>query len=457
MLHIKGGTLLLREDGRYIARQGDLFVEKGVIVGHLPSRGEASGDRALRQAQGPAEEARAAQGSAGEAHAARGADAEPVEARAETIDATGKLVMPGLINMHTHAYMTSMRNLADDVDFDEWLFRRVMPVEEAMSPEKAYYSALLGCMEMLLSGTTCFVDMHMYEGSSCRAATEAGMRAFIGRGLVGEDLTTDGKSRFDEALREMEKYGSDTIDFVLSPHAIYSAGEKLLKQINDEASSRGMLKQIHLSESVNEIENCVKDRGVSPVKYLADIGFLDDKTIAAHCVQMTDGDIDLLKKCGVNVVTNPASNAKLGNGLAPINEMRDKGINVCLGTDGTASNNTLNMFREMTLFSMAHKIAARSSTAMDASYVLDCATVHAAKALGREGILGEIKEGAAADLVFLDLDAVSLFPPNDIPTSLVYSANGSEVTDVMVAGKFALRNREFTGIDADRVRFELKR
>ena len=378
-------------------------------------------------------------------------------AQYEVFDAAGKLVMPGLINMHTHVYMTILRNYADDVDFAEWLFNRVTPVEDSLPAEAAYWANLLGFAEMFRSGTTSYVDMHMYKCMSGKAANDCGIRAFIGRGLVGEDLYTDGLSRFEDALAEQKEYESDRIKIVLSPHAIYSASEKLYRQVAAEAEKRGLLKQTHLSEGVTEVEDCLKSRGMTPVEYLNSIGFLNDKTILAHCVQMRGDDIDILKNSGASVVTNPASNAKLGNGFAPVKDMDDAGINVCIGTDGTSSNNTLNMFREMGLLSLIHKGIHRDSTVMPAQTVLKMATVNAAKALNNDGVLGVIKEGAAADLCFIDLKSPSLFPNNNIVSSLCYSANGSEVDSLMADGKFVMKNRELLTIDYERVCYEIEK
>ncbi len=375
----------------------------------------------------------------------------------ETIDAAGHLIMPGLINLHTHVYMTFMRNYADDVDFDEWLFKRVMPVEDKLSKEAAYWSSLLGCIEMIQTGTTSFVDMHMFHKQSPKAASQAGMRAFIGRGLVGDDLYGDGGSRFQEALEEKDAYESELIQFILSPHAIYSCSEKLLAQIAEEAARRKMLKQIHLSESITEVKNAVAKYGKTPAEYLSDIGFLDNHTILAHCVQMTENDIEIIHRHEANVVTNPASNAKLGNGFAPVTEMHNSGINICIGTDGTASNNTLNMFREMGLLSLIHKGIKQDSTSAPAQFVIKAATENGAKALGMEHKIGVIKEGAYADLIFIDLHAVSLFPNNNVLSSLCYSANGSEVDSVMIGGKFVMRNREMLTIDTERVYYEVNR
>ena len=374
----------------------------------------------------------------------------------EVIDARRKLIMPGLINMHTHSYMTMMRNYADDVPFTEWLFNRVMPVEDNLPVEAAYWTSMLGCLEMITTGTTCFTDMHMYHKQAASAARDAGMRAYIGRGLVGEDLYEDGYSRYKQAMEEREEFASDTLNFLLSPHAIYTCSEKILVQIAEAARKDGMLKQIHLSESMTEIEDCLKAHGKSPVRYLKDIGFLDADTILAHCVQMQEGDLEIIRDSGATIVTNVASNAKLGNGIAPLAAMKDLGINVCVGTDGAASNNTLNMFREMGLLSLMHKAAERDCMAIPSDYIVKMATCHAAKAL-KDPELGSIHEGAKADLIFIDLDSPSLFPNNNIISSLCYSANGSEVDSVMINGRFVMKNRDLLTIDKERVYYEVSR
>lgn len=375
----------------------------------------------------------------------------------ETVDASGMLIMPGLINMHTHAYMTSMRNYADDVDFSEWLFKRIEPVENRLPAEGAYWTNLLAFEEMIRTGTTCFVDMHMFPRQSPLAALKAGIRGYIGRGLVGDDLYEDGRGRFEQAIDEMKEFECDTLHFVLSPHAIYSAGEKLYRQVDEYAKEHNMLKQTHLSESVFEVESCIEKHGKTPVEYLRDIGFLDEKTILAHCVQMRGDDISILKAAGANVVTNPASNAKLGNGFAPVSEMLAEGINLCIGTDGTASNNTLNMIREMNILSLFHKAVNHDPTSVPSQEIVKAATCNAAAALGMKNRLGTIADGADADIIFVDLNSVSLFPNNNIVSSLCYSANGSEISSVMINGRFVMKNHEILSIDSEQVRFEVKK
>ena len=424
---IINGTLLLHDADGFRTEKQTLFIEDGQITGTGESADTGKGS----------------------------CTAADTGSSFEVIDAAGKLIMPGLINAHTHVYMTLLRNYADDVDFSEWLFNRVMPVEDALPAEAAYWTNLLGIAEMFRSGTTSYVDMHMYKCMSGRAAADTGIRAFIGRGLVGEDLFGDGLSRYREALAEKEEYESSRIRFILSPHAPYSCSEKLYRQVTEEAVRLGLLRQTHLSEGSSEVENIRKATGKTPVEWLYDIGFLSGRTLLAHCVQMQGDDIRLLAKSGASVVTNPASNAKLGNGFAPVPAFLDAGVNVCLGTYGTSSNNTLNMFREMGLLSLLHKGLQKDPTAMTAQQVLAAATTGGAKALDMAGQIGTITPGARADLVFIDLNSPSLFPNNNIVSSLVYSANGSEAESVMVDGRFVMRNRELLTIDYERVCYEV--
>jgi len=411
---ITGAKLLIYSEGRFTAEEKDLYIKDNIIVSVGPGNID------------PGDEW-------------------------EEIRADNRLVMPGLINMHTHAYMTCLRNYADDVPFGEWLFGRIDPAEGRITPEIAYASNLLAFAEMFRSGTTTYADMHMFRGMSPKAAKAAGIRAYIGRGLVGGDLYGDGLSRFEEALSEKEEYECDTIRFTLAPHAIYTCSPRFYEQVSAEAEKLGLLKQTHLSESRTELSDCLEKYGKSPVDIMKETGFLEGGAILAHCVQMQGNDIAIIKESGSTAVTNPASNAKLGNGFAPVMDFMKAGVNLCLGTDGTASNNTLNMFREMGLLSLIHKGITEDPTAMSAQDVLAAVTVNAAKALKMEGKLGIIKEGALADLIFIDLLAPSMYPNNNIISSLCYSASGSEVADVMVNGQFVMKNRELLTIDLTEV------
>lgn len=417
---IKNGTLLIWDGFNFLLECKDLFINGSTI--------EAIGDN--KEAN---------------------TDAYTV------INANHQLIIPGLINTHTHAYMSLMKNSANNLPFEAWLFKRIIPIESQLSKSDFYSATMLGCIEMIRSGTTAFLDMHICEDECAKAVNDCKMRAYMGKCIRGNDLYNDAGSDFQKVLDDKNKYDSELIKTILSPHSIYSCSPLMLHQIAEEAEKRNMLKHIHLSESQKEVEDCFAKHGKSPVKYLYDLGFLDSKTIAAHCVKISDEDIDLLSKTKVNVITNPSSNAKLGNGIAPVCEMLDKKINLCLGTDSAASNNTLNLFREMNFLNLIHKANNESATALLTEDIIKSVSINPAKALEAEGKLGVIAEGAYADLIFIDLKSPSFFPNHDIISALCCSANGSEVNSVMVNGEFIMKNRELTTIDEEKIYFEISR
>ena len=373
----------------------------------------------------------------------------------EVIDGSRRLTIPGLINAHTHTYMSMMRNVADDLSFTDWLFGTIEPIEDRMEPEDAYWASLLGQIEMIKSGTTCFNDQQMHIGQTTRAVVESGMRSIICRGLVGGERDLD-ERRIREALRERDAFaGCDRLTFRLGPHAPYSCGPGYLRGVAEIAKREGMGIHIHIAEGQVESDNMLRDHGCTPVEYVRDAGIFEMPTIAAHCIRVSESDRAILAENGVSVVTTPASNMKLGNGFAPVPEMVAAGINVCLGTDGAASNNAQNMFREMGLLALIHKGTHGTPQCISADEVLDMATRNGAKALGLN--TGSIEVGRKADLALLDLGAPSLTPLNTPVAALAYSANGSEVTDVIIDGRTVMRDRELTTIDEERVRCEIAR
>ncbi len=373
----------------------------------------------------------------------------------EVIDGSRRLTIPGLINAHTHTYMSMMRNVADDLSFTDWLFGTIEPIENRLEPEDAYWASLLSQIEMIRSGTTCFNDQQMHIGQTTRAVVESGMRAVICRGLVGGEYDLD-ERRIREALRERDAFaGCDRLTFRLGPHAPYSCGPGYLRGVAEVAKREGMGVHIHIAEGQVESDNMLRDHGCTPVEYVRDAGIFEMPTIAAHCIRVSESDRAILAENGVSVVTNPASNMKLGNGFAPVSEMVAEGINVCLGTDGAASNNAQNMFREMGLLALIHKGTHGTPQCISADEVLDMATRNGAKALGLN--TGSIEVGRKADLALLDLDAPSLTPLNNPVAALAYSANGSEVIDVIIDGRPVMRDRKLTTIDEERVRSEIAR
>ncbi|MBD5521474.1 MAG: amidohydrolase [Lachnospiraceae bacterium] len=370
----------------------------------------------------------------------------------KVIDGTDKLVIPGLINCHTHSYMSFMRNVADDLSFMDWLFGTIDPIEQQMTDEDTYWGANLAIIEMMKSGTTCFNDMQMNIHQTTRAVKESGMRAVISRGLVGNGNDEGGQMRLRQAYEERDAAKDcDRLSFVLGPHAPYTCDDEFLKIVSNEAKKNGMGIHIHLSESVSEIEQIKEKYGCTPIELAQRTGIFDVPAIAAHCVQVTDADIDILKAHNVSVVTNPASNMKLGNGFAPIAKMLEKGVNVCLGTDGAASNNCLNMFHELSLLTLIHKGTGKTPQCISAKEGFRIATINGAKALGMEKEIGSIEVGKKADLAILDLNTPSLTPRNNLIAGLSYSANGSEVNTVIINGQITMENRKVLTIDENLV------
>lgn len=370
------------------------------------------------------------------------------------LDGTDKLCIPGLINAHTHAYMTLFRNYADDVAFDEWLFGRILPKEDTMSPDDAYWGTLLACMEMVKSGTTTFCDMHLFAGMPAKAARKAGMRAVITRGLTGSE---GGERRIAEALGEWNEWKQDPlVTGMLAPHAIYTCDTPFLKRVIEVSEETGLPINIHLSESEKEISDCYAAHGCSPVEYLAKLGLFERKTLAAHCVHLSELDIMLLAERGVSVAHNPKSNLKLANGIAPVKQMLDAGVNVCLGTDGAGSNNSLNLFSEMNFACLLPKGVNKDGAAVSAKQVLQMATVNGAKALSLEK-LGDLREGWQADLAILDLHCPQFSPLHDAAGALCYSATGTEVETVIIGGEIVMENRKMTMVDEEEVYANIRR
>ena len=382
------------------------------------------------------------------------------------IDAHQKLVMPGLINSHTHAYMTIHRNYADDLDFFTWL-DNVDKVEQNMTEEDVYWTTKLAIIEMLKSGTTCFVDMAIKSAKEkygpksavAGAVCDSGFRAVICRGLAGSADSDESLQKYGEAVYEMELFkGESRISFFHGPHAPYSCEKDYLQKLANSCRKYGIGQHIHLSESKTEMELIAKNHdGMTPIQYVDSVGVFDVPCVVAHAVYATKEDIEILKNKNVSVAICPKSNMKLGNGFAPVESFLEKGVNVCLGTDGCGSSNDLNMFGAMNAAALVYKGTNQDAKAVSAADVLKMATLNGAKMLGQENELGTISEGAIADLILIDLKVPQFIPANNIISGLVYSSNGSEVDTVMVDGKILMENRKLTTIDENQVYEEIEK
>lgn len=416
---IRGADVLVRENGAYSIVKKDIGIENDIIsyVGEIPEDFIVD----------------------------------------KVINANGKLATPSLINCHTHAYMSVFRNLADDLPFDKWLFESIMPREDKMTCKQALIGAKLSLLEMIKTGTGCFVDMHMFPGASANAASELGMRAVLSRGLAG-DIGTDGgaERRFKEAITEISEYADNPLfSFMIAPHAIYTCSEKTLKYSAELAQKLGLGINIHLSETTHEFESCQKEHGMTPVEYCDNLGLLNEKTLAAHLVKLTDNDIEILAKRKVNVASCPISNMKLANGFAPIDKLMKAGLNITLGTDSCASNNTVNLFPDMRAFALIHKARLEDALCVSASDTIDAVTVNAAKALALN--CGEIKTGKLADITLFNLDCPSFSPKNNLVSALAYSVSGYEADTLIVGGKIIMQKGEVLTADTEKIYYEAQK
>jgi len=368
-----------------------------------------------------------------------------------TIDCGGKILMPGLVNTHTHVPMTLLRGLADDLRLDVWLMGYMMPVErEFVSPEFCRLGTKIACAEMIRSGVTSFADMYYFEDSIAEATKEAGMRAVCSQSII-KFPTPDAES-YEESLsmtREfIKKWKNDALIVpAVAPHAAYTCTPEILKASAALAVEYDVPLHTHISETALEVENMRNESGMPVVPYVKKQNLLDAKVIAAHCVHIDEGEIRTLKHAGAGIAHNPSSNLKLASGVAPIKRMLDLGVNVGIGTDGTASNNDLDMFEEIRLATFLAKGTSGDPTAVPARTALLMATRMGAQAIHIGSITGSLEPGKRADLILVDISPLHNSPrfrrdPQGAYAQIVYAAKSTDVTDVMINGRFVMRNRE---------------
>jgi 5-methylthioadenosine/S-adenosylhomocysteine deaminase len=378
----------------------------------------------------------------------------------KTIDAQGGIIMPGLVNTHTHAAMTCFRGLADDLPLVTWLHDYIFPAEAKLTFDNVYQGTRLACSEMILSGTTTFCDMYLFEEAVARAAKEAGMRAVVGEVIY--DFPSPNYGPVEEGLKYtealIEKWRDDPlITIAVEPHSPYLCSPELLNKARAIADQNKVPMVIHLSESEKEVSEIKKRYGCTPVAHLAEIGFLSPNLIADHCVVLTGEDIVLLKDFDVKVAHNPESNMKLASGIAPIPELLRHGITVGIGTDGCASNNNLDLLQEMDTASKLHKVHTLDPTVMDARTVVRMATIDGARVLGMGDITGSLQAGKKADIIIIDTRRPHLIPMYNIYSHLVYAVTGSDVTTAIVNGQVLMEGRVLTTLDLDEVMASVNR
>jgi 5-methylthioadenosine/S-adenosylhomocysteine deaminase len=377
-----------------------------------------------------------------------------------TIDARGGLILPGLINTHTHAAMALFRGLADDMPLMTWLNDHIFPAEAKLTPEMIRIGTRLACAEMIRSGTTCFCDMYLFEDGAAEVAAQCGVRAVVGEVLYDFPSPNYGpiEKGFEYIAGMMARWRDDPlITVAVEPHSPYLCAPELLTQAARLASDHNTLLVIHLSETQSEVARIRERYGATPVEHMARLGVLGPNLVACHAVVLTSHDIELLKTHEVKVSHNPESNMKLASGVAPVPDLLTAGICVGLGTDGCASNNNLDLFTEMDTAAKLHKVHRLDPTVMDAPTVLRMATSEAARVLGLQNRIGSIESGKQADLIVVDTARPHLTPIYDPISHLVYAVRGSDVTHTIINGRVVMQDRQVLTLDLDEVLADARR
>ncbi len=385
---------------------------------------------------------------------------QPLPAARKTVDARGGVILPGLVNTHTHSPMALFRGLADDLPLMTWLNDYIFKAEARwLNPETVYTATLLSCAEMLLSGTTTCCDGYFFEDSVAGAMQASGMRAILGQGIV--DFPAPGvpepEKNVDEALRFIEKWRKKTplITPGLFCHSPYTCSKETLRSARRVADKTGALFQIHVAETKKEAEQIHEENGMSPVQYLDRIGVLNSRTLVVHAIWVDEKDMACMAKRHVGVSVTTESHMKLASGIAPVPEFVKHGLAVGMGTDGCASNNNLDMFQEMDFMAKLHKAKLLDPTVMDARQVLTMATKGGAEAIGLGDGIGSIEVGKRADLIIVDTHKPHLTPLYDPASHLVYAASGSDVRDVVIDGRVVVKDRRLLTIDVEDVMQEV--
>lgn len=360
----------------------------------------------------------------------------------EVVECSGKVAVPGFVNMHLHAGMSMMRGVGEDVAFHEWI-DRIWKLEKGIDAEYVYHATKVACLEMIKTGTTTFNDHYWYMPMAYKAASEMGLRSVLAYVVCDRNDPAESerqKLQCAEAYEFSKTWGDDPATFAIAIHAIYSVSEPMILWAVDFARSHGARIHIHLSETRKEVEDCIKLHGMSPVEYLDSLGVLGPDVIAAHTLWVSDKDVEILGRRGVTCVHNINSNTKLASGyMFRYNELKEAGANICLGTDGCASSNNLDMLETMKTAALVQKAWRDDPSAMPIHDIMDMVSRNAAKGLGLE--IGEIRKGALADILLVDTDSYSFLSPADFEANLIYSAHSDCVDSVICNGRFIMRNR----------------
>jgi 5-methylthioadenosine/S-adenosylhomocysteine deaminase len=415
-LIVSGGIIVTMDGGRRVIEDGAVAIDGGRIA--------AVGPRAEVEAR----------------YTAR-----------ETIDARGKAVIPGLINTHTHVPMTLFRGLGDDLDLQDWLTKYIFPAEaKNVTEDFVRAGTQLGLAEMIRGGTTTYCDMYYFEDAIADETAKAGVRGVLGETVI--DFPVADNKTHAEAMAYTEKYvkkwqGHALITPAIAPHAPYTVSEEHLKAVRAFSDRTHAPIVTHVAETRKEVDDSVKSKGASPVAYLARIGFLNERVIAAHVVFASAEEIEILKRTGTGVAHNPQSNMKLASGVAPVPQMLLAGINLGLGTDGAASNNDLNMWEEMDAAAKLHKVFSHDPKVVTAQQAFEMATIGGARALHMEREIGSLEQGKRADLVIVDMDTLNQIPLYNLYSALIYATKAADVSTVIIEGRVIMRDRRLLTLD----------
>ena len=410
-LIVAGGTIVTMDDARRIIDNGAIAIAHGRIV--------AVGQHA---------------------------EIEKKYSARETVDASGRIIVPGLINGHTHIPMTLFRGLADDLDLQDWLTKYIFPAEaKNVTEEFVRAGTRLGLAEMIRGGTTTYCDMYYFEDAIADETSKAGLRGVLGETVI--DFPVADNKTNAEAMAYVEKFvkhwqGNELITPAIAPHAPYTVSEEHLKAMRGFSDRTGAPIVTHISETKREVDDSIKAKGASPIDYLARIGFLNNRVIAAHVVWPSAEELDVLKRLDVGVVHNPQSNMKLASGVAPVPKMLSAGLRVGLGTDGAASNNDLNMWEEMDTVAKLHKVFTGDPKVISAQEAFEMTTIRGAQALHLEKQIGSLEPGKRADIVIIERDALNQIPLYNVYSDLVYATKAWDVLTVIVNGRILMRDRK---------------